>query len=282
MARSRSVPSSGTDLCTAVSSILSEAGRLASRSIGGSCLDRRRAPRGGRPREISMSSFDGKHAAAAATEPALKRDEVAQREYREYKYHLPRITHRKIPYGEHARRSFDGQLPLRPTDVFFCTRCVISNQRPRITFNAEGVCSACQYAEIKRTQIDWADRKGQFERMLDRFRRHDGRWDVLVPSSGGKDSGALAHRLKYEYGMHPLCVTWSPMLYANIGMQNLQNLYNSGIDGHLCTPNRMLQRKLSKLGIVMTGNHHDPFGRGIMCYAFHVALNEDVPLIMYG
>lgn len=31
-------------------------------------------------------------------------------EYREYKYFLPKITTRKIPYGEHARNSFDGRF----------------------------------------------------------------------------------------------------------------------------------------------------------------------------
>ena len=27
--------------------------------------------------------------------------------------------------------------------------------------------------------------------------------DVVVPSSGGKDSGMTAHLLKYKYGMNP-------------------------------------------------------------------------------
>lgn len=229
-----------------------------------------------------MSLLEDNAIAKAESSAPPQRAALSEREYLEYKYFLPAITHTKIPYGAHARQSFDGQLALRPQEVAFCTTCVISNQRPRITFNAQGVCSACQYAELKRTRIDWKAREEQFKRMLDQFRRHDGRWDVLVPCSGGKDSGSLAHRLKYEYGMHPLCVTWSPMLYANIGMQNLQNLINSGLDSHLCSPNRLVQRKLSKLGLVMTGNHHDPFGRGIMCYAFHVALAQDVRLVMYG
>ena len=29
-------------------------------------------------------------------------------------------------------------------------------------------------------------------------------FDVLVPSSGGKDSAVVAHKLKYEYNMNPL------------------------------------------------------------------------------
>ena len=40
-----------------------------------------------------------------------------------------------------------------PKEVIFCKKCVMSNQRPRITFNAKGVCSACTYAEYKRSKI---------------------------------------------------------------------------------------------------------------------------------
>ena len=43
----------------------------------------------------------------------------------------------------------DNQLHELPKEVIFCKRCVVSNQRPRITFDQEGVCSACRYAEEK-------------------------------------------------------------------------------------------------------------------------------------
>ena len=49
----------------------------------------------------------------------------------------------------------------------------------------------------------------------------------LVPGSGGKDSGMIAHILKYKYKMNPLYVTWSPLLYTEVGINNLQNLYSS-------------------------------------------------------
>ena len=28
--------------------------------------------------------------------------------------------------------------------VFWCKKCVVMSTRPRVTFNADGVCSACQ------------------------------------------------------------------------------------------------------------------------------------------
>src|SRR4051812_2070992 len=116
-----------------------------------------------------------------------------------------------------------------PREVKFCTRCVISNQRPNSTveyahteaskkstihFDSEGVCDACRFAEIKRTRIDWVERERELRSLCDEHRRSDGSYDCLVPGSGGKDSFFAAHILKYKYGMHPLTVTWAPHIYT--------------------------------------------------------------------
>src|SRR3989344_8154884 len=98
-----------------------------------------------------------------------------------------------------------------PKEVQFCKNCTISNQRPRITFNEKGVCSACDYSVFKRT-IDWEEREKELIELCNRHRKSDGSYDVIVPVSGGKDGGRVAHQLKEKYGMHPLTVTWSPLI----------------------------------------------------------------------
>ena len=197
---------------------------------------------------------------------------------------LPKLhEHGKIPYGDHARDTiFLRQLENIPEEVKYCKKCVVSNQRPRIVFDEEDICGACLWAEDKNSLIDWEERKKKFEEVLDKHRSKDGKFDVIVPSSGGKDSGTVAHKLKYEYGMHPLAVTWSPLLYTEIGFQNLQNMISSGIPSHLFTPDRMLQRIFSKLSLVLVGDHFMAFSRGVTTYPFHVALDLGVKLVMLG
>ena len=61
-----------------------------------------------------------------------------------------------------------------PSNVVFCRKCVISNQRPNsaieykhtveskksvIAFDEEGVCDACRNAESKHAVIDWDRRR---------------------------------------------------------------------------------------------------------------------------
>ena len=42
-----------------------------------------------------------------------------------------------------------------PEKVIHCSKCVVSNQRPRITFDENNVCSACRFSEAKNHKIDW-------------------------------------------------------------------------------------------------------------------------------
>ena len=86
-----------------------------------------------------------------------------------------------------------------PEKVIHCSKCVVSNQRPRITFDENNVCSACNFAEKKNNKIDWNLREKELQDLCNKHRRKDGYWDVVVPCSGGKDSVYVAHMLKEKY-----------------------------------------------------------------------------------
>jgi len=176
----------------------------------------------------------------------------------------------------------DRQVDSLPKEVKFCKKCVMSNQRPRIVFDKEGVCNACRYAETKKKSINWEARKKQFIELCNKHRSKDGSYDVIVPCSGGKDSSTIAHRLKHEYNMHPLCVTFSPPVYSEIGWQNLRRFINAGFDHYLVSPSGILNRALTKLGFILLGDHNEIFDHGQMGAPFRVALDRNVKIVMYG
>jgi len=179
------------------------------------------------------------------------------------------------------RSDLERQVPYLPKEVKWCKKCVISNQFPRIIFDEEGVCSAC-HNTVYKNKIDWVARENELVELLDKHRRSDGYWDVIVPSSGGKDSGYVAHQLKYKYGMHPLTVTWSPLKYTDIGFQNFESCIDAGFSNLLCTPNGILQRKLARLCFEELGDAFHVFVMGQISYAFHIALKFGIKLIFYG
>ena len=151
-----------------------------------------------------------------------------------------------------------------------------------IVFDEEGVCSSCRFAEYKQNGIDWAERERMLEELLDKHRRNDGFYDVVVPSSGGKDSGFVAHQLKERWGMNALTVTWAPFAYTDIGYKNFQSFIRTGFDNLLATPNGDLHRKLSKLAFLTLGDAWQPFAYGQMAYAFHIALKFGIKLVFFG
>jgi len=181
-----------------------------------------------------------------------------------------------------------------PEEVIFCKKCIISNQRPNtspehkkkdskigtIGFK-DGVCDACRFAEMKKA-IDWDAREDELVNLLNKHRRNDGRYDVIVPGSGGKDSIYVSHMLKYEYDMNPLTVTWAPHIYTNVGWHNLQAWIKSGFDNILVTPNYKTHRYLTGLAFENLVNPFQPFIMGQKVIAPKIALQYDIPLIMYG
>ncbi len=184
-----------------------------------------------------------------------------------------------------------------PAEVRFCQRCVMSNQRPcssvefrhgaahrhrTLHLDEEGVCDACRAAEQK-AQIDWAARERQLVALLDAHRRADGAYDCIVPGSGGKDSCYAAHVLKDKYGMHPLTVTWPPILYTDIGLKNFRSWIEvGGFDNVTFKPNGRVHRLLTKLAIERLLHPFHTFILGQKNLAPKIALQHGVPLIFYG
>lgn len=199
------------------------------------------------------------------------------------RYKFPKLDIDQAKYAAASKAVRDAQLPDLPEEIRFCTRCVTSNQRPRITFNEEGVCSACQYADKKfHGGIDWEARGKELDALLEKHRGPGGAWDVVVPGSGGKDSALVTHQLKAQFGMHPLSVTWAPFIYTDIGWQNYFNFIESGFDGLVAWPNGILHRKLARIAFELKGDPFEPFAIGQKAYGFRIAEKFKIPLIFYG
>jgi len=165
--------------------------------------------------------------------------------------------------------------------VRWCVRCTISSMRPRISFDEEGVCSACRFAE-KKAKTNWEEREVELQELCHKYRSHDGSFDVVVPVSGGKDGGFVAHQLKYVYGMNPLCVSFAPLIPTEIGQQNLRAFINSGFDVIQGHPNGQSARKLARLAFEFMGDPFQPFIYGQTNFPLQVAVRYRIPLIMYG
>ena len=183
-----------------------------------------------------------------------------------------------------------------PKEVKFCSKCVMSNQRPvsevefkhniqtkkkTMNFDDEGICDACR-ANEKKNAIDWDAREKELLELLDKHRSKDGSYDCIVPGSGGKDSAYQAHVLKYKYGMNPLTITWPPILYTDYGYKNWKNWIDSGFDNISFNRNGQVMKLLTKLSIENLLHPFQTFMLGQKNLAPKLALKFKIPLIFYG
>ncbi len=183
-----------------------------------------------------------------------------------------------------------------PLDVRFCKKCTMNNQRPASTvefkqnkdekkvtlaFDDKGICDACNYAEKKKS-INWTDREKELADLCDSYRRSDGRYDVIVPGSGGKDSIQAAHLLKYKFNMNPILVTWPPAIYTDIGLYNFYAWLDSGFANYTYNQNRKLHRFLTREAFLNLGHPFQPFILGQKNLAPRLSVLLDVPLVIFG
>lgn len=163
----------------------------------------------------------------------------------------------------------------------YCTNCIMPETRPRVSFDERGWCNACQWAEEKKTSVDWASRRKLLDELCDQHRKKSG-FDCIVPVSGGKDSSYVAYTMKHRLKMHPLCVTIRPGLPLEIGEQNVINFINAGYDHIHLTPDPRISRAIDKVGLVDSGRPLLGWQTAVQTGIFRLATKMGIPFVMFG
>lgn len=171
----------------------------------------------------------------------------------------------------------------------YCKRCCYpENGQPTIIFDEDGVCSGCRYHESRgKLETDWDEREKMLEQILDEARKTAKKrgtiYDCIIPVSGGKDSHFQVHLMTKKYGMTPLLVAFNHSFNAPSGVRNLENLVSkSGCDLHRITPGLHSVRKLSRYMVERVGDLTWHYHSGIYTVPFQVAVQMNVPLIIWG
>lgn len=167
----------------------------------------------------------------------------------------------------------------------YCKKCTMPDTRPGITFDEEGVCSACRHFE-SRKNIDWDKRWKEFEALCDKYRGMNGPggYDCAVAVSGGKDSHFQVHILKEVMHMNPILFSAEdnfPMTEA--GKHNLKNISEEfGCTIITCKPNIRAQKKLMRAFFEKYGKPTWYVDRLIYTFPLHMALKFNTPFLCYG
>ena len=126
----------------------------------------------------------------------------------------------------------------------YCARCLLPETVESLYFDGDGVCSVCRQIEIKQGAIDWDQRAGALDRLIESVRgKHS--YDCIVPFSGGKDSTfTLWYAVKIKK-LKPLVVRFDHgFLRPTVIENSLRTFRTLGVDVHHFTPNWQVVRKL--------------------------------------
>ncbi len=165
----------------------------------------------------------------------------------------------------------------------FCKRCVFPDTKPDLTFNEQGICSACQFAEKKNKNIDWTTRRNELNQIAARYRNLNSKnWNCIVPISGGKDSTYQTWFVKNELGMNPLCVHFEPTVRTELGARNLKACRELGVDVISWDKNPNVYREMGLEAFKRVGDHEWPNHIGIFTVPVITAVKFNIPLLIWG
>ena len=98
-----------------------------------------------------------------------------------------------------------------------CTRCLLPETMPFISFDEEGVCSYCRDYETRGNYL-----KGEkaLEEFVSKYRNDSGEPDVLIGFSGGRDSAFGLDYIKNTLGLHPITFTYDWGMVNDLARRN--------------------------------------------------------------
>lgn len=168
--------------------------------------------------------------------------------------------------------------------IKYCSNCLFPETKPDLSFDENGLCSACVAAEEKDKGIDWKKREEDFFEIVKHYKKKQGEigWDCIVPVSGGKDSTYQAYFMKEICGMNPLCVCFETTMVTELGRKNLDNLSKMGMDVIHFKKNDDVYKKMVVESFKRVGDEMWPNHIGIFTIPVMLAVKFNIPLLIWG
>ncbi len=171
-----------------------------------------------------------------------------------------------------------------------CKQCLLPEAVPDAGLDDNDICRPCreyQPGVATDAESERADREADLEKALEAC-RGQGKYDCLVPFSGGKDSALLLYKLVKEYDMNVLAFTVDVNI-PDIAWQNIRRTNETlGIDHLSYSPPSGFYKKLFKY---LLSNQEERGATYTVSYvyaplfegdAIKLAMDMDIPLVLAG
>ncbi|MCP4545721.1 MAG: hypothetical protein GY835_04530 [bacterium] len=167
-----------------------------------------------------------------------------------------------------------------------CTRCILPESYPGITYDSEGVCNICHTYTPVRYKGEAAFR----ELLADHPAQ--GKYDCLVPVSGGRDSSYVLLQLVKKYKLRVLVYNYDNGFVEKTARDNVERMAKKlGVDVIFRKSRSDVQKRtlkhytrvfLGKTPGHVATNACIGCSNGIWGGAYQVAKSERIPIICFG
>ena len=125
---------------------------------------------------------------------------------------------RKQPFLHRLPRGNGEELLLRYPDfeLLRCSKCILPETMPFITFNAQGVCSYCENHEVRSAPLG----ERSFLEAINHAEQSPPS-KPLFPFSGGRDSSYGLHYMVNKLGIRPTTYTYDWGMITDLGRRNI-------------------------------------------------------------
>jgi N-acetyl sugar amidotransferase len=163
-----------------------------------------------------------------------------------------------------------------------CRVCLYDNRHPfGLTFDDSGLCSGCS-THAEKTSLDWSARFGQLERLVAPYRGRKGNYDCVIPIRGTAEYFKVLDVVKNQLGMNPLLVAFNSHFNSQAGIENTDLIRDTfDCDIFLKTMSPLTYKKLIRETLSRFGSVHWPWLAGQSVWPVRVAVQHDIPLIIW-
>lgn len=115
-----------------------------------------------------------------------------------------------------AIKDFDDLLVFDSYDLRRCSKCILPETMPYITFNEHGICNYCENYSVRNSP------KALFhlQEIVDKY-SIAGKPSCIFPFSGGRDSSFGLHLAVNELGLQPITYTYDWGMVTDLARRNI-------------------------------------------------------------
>ena len=165
-----------------------------------------------------------------------------------------------------------------------CVQCLYRSSHPfGLQFDSEGLCTGC-ITHREKFELDWDARFAELQQLVSRQKRknRNRHYDCVVPIRGTPEYFYVMDVVKNRLGMNPLAVSYNSQFNSEVGIQNIDRIRDTfDVDVLIYSSNAAIYKKLVRESLVRFSNMRWPYLAGESVFPVQVAVERDIPLVVW-